>query len=77
MQLTDKEQKTIDKFVNFIMDNNVSNEFLVQIIELAGGFVDVESIQDRAKRTGLSYNGVKKTRNIQKIFGQNFVIGKE
>lgn len=77
IQLSEKEQQTLDKFVSFIMDNDVSDTFLVQIIEVAGGFADIESIQSRAKRTGLSYNGIKKTRKLETILGQRFVVGKE
>lgn len=42
--MSEKEQDILNRFISFIMNNNVSDEFLVQIIELTGGFLDIESI---------------------------------
>ncbi len=52
----------------------LSNETLVQIIELAGSFLNLQTIPEYAKSNNLSYNGVKKTREIVKIFNVKFVI---
>lgn len=77
MQLSDKEQKELKRAVDYLMENDISDTFLVQIIELYGGFKDIETIQARADRIGISYQGVLKTRKVVTIFGQKFVIGKE
>jgi hypothetical protein len=77
MQLTETEQKVIEKFEKFILEKNPSNEFLVQFIELAGKYLNLETIPDYAKRTGKSYNGIKNNRNIRNLFNVKFVIDNE
>ena len=57
-----------------VESGKLSNDELVQIIELCGMYLNLQSISDYAKEIGLSYNGVKKTRNIKVLFGQKFVI---
>lgn len=47
--MTEKEEKTLDKFGKFVQDENASNEFLVEIIKLAGGFLNLRTISDYAK----------------------------
>lgn len=76
-QMSDKEEEALNRFGNFVQKNNVSNEFLVQIIEQAGGYLNLMTISAYEKYSGLSYNGVKKTRNIRPIFGVKFVIDNE
>jgi len=70
--------KTIDKVTKRIgemtQSGELSNEDLVQIIELCGIYLNIRTIPNYAKENGLTYNGVKKTRNIVNVFGQKFVI---
>ncbi len=77
MQNSDKEREIAERFEKFIYENNPSNEFLLQIFELAGSYLNLQTISDYAKANGLSYNGVKKTRNITEKFGCRFVIDNE
>jgi hypothetical protein len=57
------------------MENNIlSNDDLVQIIEQCGFFLNIKTISDYAKKNNLSYNGVKKFRNVVKIFNTKYVI---
>ena len=67
-----------EKLEKFIYDkfnqNQLSNEDLVQIIELCGLLLNVQTIPDYAKENNMSYNGVKKGRQITKIFNVKFVI---
>jgi hypothetical protein len=74
MQLSDYEGKAIFKLCETIEDGKWSNGALVQLIEQAGAYLNLSTIPDYAKRNKLSYNGVKKTRKITKIFGVKFVI---
>ena len=55
-------------------DGSFTNEDLVQFIESAGGYLGLKTLPDYAKENNLSYNGVKKFREIQTIFNTKFVI---
>lgn len=74
MQLTDYERDALNRFGKSVQDGKWSNEALVQLIELAGSFLNISTIPDYAKKNGLTYNGVKKCRNIHTLFGVKFVI---
>jgi hypothetical protein len=52
----------------------LSNEDLVKIIEHVGGYLNLQSISNYAATNKMSYNGVKKFRNVQEIFKTKFVI---
>ena len=70
-----------EKLCKFISDKFISkelnNESLVQIIELCGGYLNLQTISDYAKANNLSYNGVKKCRKYVKLFKVKFVIDNE
>jgi len=72
--MTDKEEKATERFYKFVVKNDVSNEFLVEIIKLSGNFLNLRTISDYARENNLSYQGVKTSRTIQKIFNVKFVI---
>ena len=59
-----------EKFENQQLDN----DSLVQLIELAGRYLNLQTIPEYAKAHKLSYNGVKKHRQIQKILNVKFVV---
>jgi hypothetical protein len=59
------------------VSGELSNDDLVQIIELAGSYLNLQTISKYARAYGLSYNGVKKTREIRVIFDTRFVIDNE
>lgn len=56
------------------MDGNFTNNDLVQFIESAGKYLGLQTIPDYAKENKMSYNGVKKFREIKTIFNVKFVI---
>jgi hypothetical protein len=58
------------KFINDELDN----DSLVQLIELCGRYLNLQTIPDYAKEHNMSYNGVKKCRQIINIFNTKFVI---
>ncbi len=62
---------------NGVTAGNLDNEDLVQIIELAGSYLNIATISDYAKQNNISYNGAKKYRTIKKIFNTKFVIDNE
>lgn len=76
-----KDSKHLGKLKEYIskvvMKGDLSNGDLVQIIELCGSFLNIKSIPEYAKENNISYNGVKKCRNIVEIFGCKFVIDNE
>lgn len=76
-QLTDYERNALNKLGGTIMQGKWSNAGLVQLIELAGDFLNLQTIPDYAAAKKLSYNGVKKTRTIVEIKGVKFVIDNE
>ena len=74
MELSKEEQVMLDRFVGYVSTHEVSNEFLVQLIELSGLFLNIQTIPDYAKNNKLSYNGVKNNRQIVNLFNVKFVI---
>ncbi len=72
--MTDKEIEILNRLGYHIQTRNLSNEFLVELIKLGGGFLNLQTIPSYAKSHGLSYPGVVKTRHIETIFGARFVI---
>ncbi len=62
---------------DMVQFNELSNEDLVQIIEHAGMYLNLKTVSDYAKDNEMSYNGVKKFRNVVKIFNVKFVIENE
>jgi len=47
---------------------------LVQFIESVGKYLGLQTIPNYAKENNLSYNGVKKFREVQEILGVRFVV---
>lgn len=70
-----------EKLCKFISDKFISkelnNESLVQIIELCGNYLNLQTISDYAKVNNLSYNGAKKHRKCIKLFKVKFIIDNE
>ena len=57
-----------------MLNNLLSNDDLVKIIEQCGLFLNLKTISDYAKDNNISYNGAKKFRYVKKIFNINFII---
>ena len=51
--------RKVKKFVYDKCQNEITNDSLVQLIELAGSLLNLKTIPDYAKEKKLSYNGVK------------------
>lgn len=74
MKNNSNNKALIDLVGHIIYDQGVDNDILVQIIELCGNALNLQTISDYAKVNNLSYNGVKKSREIKEIFNVKFVI---
>ena len=72
--MIEKQQEIIDLISNNFQNNNIDNSDLVQIIELCGNYLNLQTISDYAKNNNISYNGVKKCRKIIKLFNVKLVI---
>ena len=65
-------KKLIDFVIEKFENNELTNEDMVQLIECAGGYLNLMSIPEYAKRWNMSYNGVKKFRKIVTLFNVKF-----
>lgn len=55
-------------------DGNFTNEDLVQFIESVGKYLGLKTIPNYAKENKMSYNGVKKFREVKEVLGVKFII---
>lgn len=77
MQISEYEEKSLNKLGEAITAGKWSNAGLVQLIELSGGFLNIRTLAEYAKQENLSYNGAKKCREVIKILGIKFIIDNE
>lgn len=66
--------KLISFLDNKMYDGNFTNEDLVQFIESVGSYLGLQTMPNYAKENNMSYNGVKKFREVKEILGVKFVI---
>ena len=52
----------------------LDNDSLIELIQLAGAYLNLQTIPDYARAKNMSYEGVKKYRHIETIFNVKFVI---
>jgi hypothetical protein len=75
-ELTVKEKN--EKIKRFIFqkyqDGELDNSTLVELIILAGSYLNLKTIPDYAKEKGMTYSGVKNNREITELFNVKFVI---
>ena len=77
MQLTEYEQKALQKLGQSIQSGQWSNDGLVELIKLSGEFLNLKTIPDYCTDTGMSYQGAMKPtskRKIEILFNVKFVI---
>jgi len=72
--LTPNGKKLIDFLDSKMYDGDFTNNDLVQFIESVGKYLGLQTLPDYAKENKMSYNGVKKFRETQKILNVKFVI---
>lgn len=75
-ELTIKEKN--DKLKQFIFqkfqDGELDNSTLVELIILAGNYLNLKTIPDYAKENKMTYSGVKNNRHVVELFNVKFVI---
>lgn len=69
-----KSEKIVHRIGELMFECKFSNNQIVQIIELGGAYLNLQSISDYAKNNNMSYNGVKHHRTITTIFNNKYVI---
>jgi hypothetical protein len=69
--------KITERINQLTNEGQLNNEDLVQLIELAGSYLNLQTIPKYVADTGMSYNGVKHHRQIKELFGVKFVIDNE
>jgi hypothetical protein len=73
-----KIRQNTDKLLKFVndkfMENELDNTSLVELIELAGGYLNLKTPAEYARANNLSYQGVVKCHRIEVILGVKFVI---
>ncbi len=67
-------QKLLSFLDDKMYDGNFTNNDLVQFIEQCGKYLNLKTIPDYAKENKMSYNGVKKFREVKEIFNVKFII---
>jgi hypothetical protein len=75
--MTDYELNSLNKLGQAIEAGKWSNEGLVQLIKLSGGYLNLMTIPAYAKLNNMSYPGVRDYRNIVNLFDVKFVIDNE
>lgn len=74
----DEIRMNTDKLLSFISDKfeskQLDNDSLVQLIELAGSYLNLKTLPNWAAENGKSYNGAKKQKTKTELFGVKFII---
>ena len=74
MNLSSNGNKLAEFLDEKMQEKAFTNDDLVHFIEQAGRYLNLQTIPDYATQHQMSYNGVKKHREIRKIFNVKFVI---
>ena len=74
MQLTDYEQRAIDKFGQSVVDGKWSNDGLVSLLKLiAEDFLRAKRVSNFAKANGITPQGARRFRPVFEIDGYQFI----
>lgn len=78
MAKPDKIRENTDKLLNFVSDKfmagELDNQSMVEFIKLSGSFLNLMTIADYARTNKMSYEGAKRFRHTEEIFGVRFVV---
>lgn len=71
-------ERHLNKIEEYVYKTMIKDELdIVQVFERLGIYANLKTISNYAKDNKLSYNGVKKHRNIIELFGCKFVLDNE
>jgi hypothetical protein len=74
LTISSNGQKLLSFLDEKMYDGNFTNQDLVQFIESVGKYLGLQTLPDYAKENNMSYNGVKKFREVKEVLGIKFVI---
>lgn len=76
-----KIQENTTKIIDFVSRKfearELNNNSLVELFKHMGRYLNLQTISDYSRDHNMSYEGVKKGRKIEEIFGIKFVIDNE
>ncbi len=72
--VSDLGKSCCNRIDQYVMSGMLSNDDLVQIIEVCGSFLNLQTIPDYAKSHNISYNGAKNHRKNVTLFGVRFIV---
>jgi hypothetical protein len=72
--MSTKSTHIADVICREVQEGTLTNDDLVQLIELCGSFLNLKTIANYSKENNISYNGAKKCRNGVKLFKVKFII---
>jgi hypothetical protein len=74
MKTPENTRKLLDFVGEKFESRQINNDSLVQLIELCGSYLNLQTIANYAKTHNMSYNGVKKCRKVVVLFNNKYVI---
>lgn len=76
-----KIQENTRKLIDFVSRKfeagELDNSSLVELFKHTGAYLNLKTISDYARDNGMSYEGAKKYRRTETIYGVKFVIDNE
>lgn len=76
-----KIQENTKKLIDFVSRKfeagELDNDSLVELFKHTGAYLNLQTISDYARDHKMSYEGVKKFRRTEEIYGVKFVIENE
>ena len=76
-KLNEYEASALKKLGQTIQDGKWSNDGLVELIKLSGEFLNLRTVPDYCRETGISYPGAikpAKGRRLESLFNVKFII---
>jgi len=67
-------QKLISFVATKFEAGELDNNSLVELFKSTGAYLNLKTISDYAKENNISYEGAKRFRRVEEIFGVKFVI---